>query len=73
MFAEGILGRPGMVMISPVRATMNSAPADNRTSRRATLWPVGAFFRFGSVEKDYCVLAMQTGKLPNPAASQSLS
>ena len=31
--AAGTLGRPGMVMISPQIATMNSAPADSRASR----------------------------------------
>ena len=29
----GTFGRPGMVKISPQMATMNSAPADNLTSR----------------------------------------
>jgi hypothetical protein len=53
-----------MVMISPQIATMKPAPADRRTSRTGTEWPVGAPRRFGSVEKEYWVLAMQTGRLP---------
>ena len=59
--ADGTFGRPGMVMISPQTTTMNSAPADRRTSRTFSTWPVGAPLAFGSVEKLYCVLAMQTG------------
>src|SRR5690606_28699645 len=61
---EGTLGSPGMVMISPVITTMNPAPAESLTSRIGTVWPVGAPRRFGSVEKEYCVLAMQIGRLP---------
>ena len=34
--AEGTLGRPGMVMMSPQTITMNSAPAASRTSRRSS-------------------------------------
>ena len=62
--AAGTLGRPGMVMMSPVMATMNSAPAESRTSRTLISWPSGAPYRLGSVEKLYWVLAMQTGKWP---------
>ena len=40
--ADGTFGRPGMVMISPVTTTTNSAPADRRNSRTGTMWPVGA-------------------------------
>jgi hypothetical protein len=40
--ADGTLGRPGMVMISPQIATMNSAPAESRTSRTGMVKPVGA-------------------------------
>jgi hypothetical protein len=40
-----------MVMISPQIATMKPAPADSRTSRTGTVWPVGAPRRFGSVVK----------------------
>ena len=42
-----------MVMISPQMATTNSAPADKRTSRTGRLWPLGAPFSAGSVEKLY--------------------
>ena len=53
LFAAGTRGRPGMVMISPQMATTNSAPADKRTSRTGRLWPLGAPFSAGSVEKLY--------------------
>ena len=35
--ADGTLGRPGMVMISPVTTTTNSAPAERRSSRTGTM------------------------------------
>ena len=57
---DGVLGRPGMVMISPQMATTKPAPAESLTSRTGTTWPVGAPRRLGSVENEYCVLAMQT-------------
>ena len=53
-----------MVMISPQMATMKPAPADSRTSRTGSRWSLGAPFRFGSVENEYWVLAIQTGKCP---------
>ena len=40
--AAGVRGRPGMVMISPQMATIKPAPADRRTSRTGTEWPLGA-------------------------------
>src|SRR5918992_423859 len=58
LLAEGTLGKPGMVMISPVITTINSAPAASLTSRIGTTWPVGAPRKLGSVENEYCVLAM---------------
>src|SRR5579862_7441916 len=57
--ADGTLGRPGMVMISPQITTTNSAPAESRTSRIGMVKSVGAPLRSGLVEKLYCVLAMQ--------------
>jgi hypothetical protein len=66
--AAGTRGRPGMVMMSPQTATMNSAPFESRTSRIGSVWPLGAPFAFGSIEKLYWVLAMQTGNLPAPSA-----
>jgi hypothetical protein len=35
-FAAGVFGRPGIVMMSPQIITMNSAPAESRTSRILT-------------------------------------
>ena len=53
-----------MVMMSPQIATTKPAPAESRTSRTGTTWPVGAPRSAGSVEKEYWVLAMQTGRWP---------
>ena len=50
-------------MISPQIATTNSAPADSRTSRTATVWSLGAPLALGSVVKLNWVLAMHTGKV----------
>jgi len=61
LLADGTLGSPGMVMTSPQTMTMNSAPAQSRTSRTLIVWPEGAPLSAGSVEKEYCVLATQTG------------
>jgi hypothetical protein len=67
-FAAGTFGSPGIVMMSPQMATMNSAPAESLTSRTCSTWPLGAPSFFGSVLKLYCVLAMQTGRWPKPSA-----
>ena len=53
-----------MVMISPQIATTKPAPAESLTSRTGTTWSFGAPRRLGSVENEYCVLAMHTGSLP---------
>src|SRR6266851_7577585 len=71
LLAAGTRGRPGIVMISPHTATMNSAPADRRISRTARTWSSGAPLALGSVVKLYWVLAMHTGKWPNPAFCSS--
>ena len=62
--ADGSFGSPGMVMMSPQTTTTNPAPADSRTSRTCSSWPEGAPSSVGSVEKEYCVLAMHTGRWP---------
>ena len=59
--ADGIFGRPGIVMMSPQTITTNSAPAASRTSRTFTMCPDGAPRSCGSVENEYCVFATQTG------------
>ena len=61
-----------MVMMSPQTATTKPAPADSRTSLTGSVWPVGAPLRFGSEEKLYWVLAMQTGRSPKPRVLQVL-
>ena len=62
LLAAGTLGRPGIVIIDPQTTTINSAPDDNLTSLIGISWFDGAPFNFGSVEKLYWVLAIQTGK-----------
>ncbi len=59
--ADGTLGSPGMVMMSPQTMTTNSAPAFSRTSRMFTTWFSGAPRSWASVEKLYWVFATQTG------------
>ena len=58
-----------MVIIDPQTTTKNSAPLDNLTSLTDSVWPDGAPFSLRSVEKLYCVFAIQTGNFPNPACS----
>ena len=58
-----------MVIIEPQTTTMNSAPLDNLTSLTDNVWPEGAPFSLGSVEKLYWVFAIQTGNLPKPVRS----
>ena len=53
LLALGTLGRPGIVIISPVTTTINPAPADNLTSLTGTVNPLGAPLRTGLVEKLY--------------------
>lgn len=62
---------PGMVMMSPVRATRNPAPALTFKFRTVMVNPSGAPSFDASSVKLYCVLAMQMGSLSNPSASSS--
>lgn len=41
LYAAGCFGSPGIVIMSPVRATINPAPADRRTSRTVSVKPFG--------------------------------
>ena len=52
-FAAGTLGSPGMVMIDPVSATINPAPADTFSSLTVILNPVGAPRSVASSENEY--------------------
>ena len=51
--ADGTFGNPGIVITSPQTNTMNSAPADKRTSRMLSECPLGAPRRAASVENEY--------------------
>ena len=51
--AAGTLGNPGIVIIAPQTTTINSAPEESLISLIGKACPVGAPFRFGSVEKLY--------------------
>ena len=71
--ADGSLGSPGMVIMSPHTTTTKPAPADKRTSRTWSSWPVGAPRKVGSVENEYCVFAMHTGNVLYPSRSKRSS
>ena len=58
------LAREG-VPVTLIGARLHRDPRDARTSRTGSRQPVGAPFSVGSDEIDRCVLAMQTGSLPN--------
>ena len=64
--AAGTLGSPGIVNIFPVIITINSAPAFKITSCTCILNGSKHSKFLGSSEKEYCVLAMQTGNLSYP-------
>ena len=55
-------------MISPVSTTTNPAPADSRTCLTVTRKCSGRPSRAGLSEREYWVLAMQTGRPPKPRA-----
>ncbi len=71
--AAGTLGRPGMVMMSPVRATTKPAPAESFSWRTVTVKPSGAPRSLGLSEKEYWVLATHTGRLPQPISVRRFS
>ena len=60
--AEGVFGRPGIVMMSPVRITMKPAPAHRWISLTWMTKFSGAHRSVASSEKLYCVLAIQIGR-----------
>jgi len=57
------LGRPGIVMMSPVIATINPAPLESFISLTVMTNPCGLPKRVGSSEREYCVLATHMGSL----------
>ena len=57
--AAGCLGRPGIVMMLPVSATMKPAPAATFTLRTVMRKCSGAPSLLASSVKEYWVLAMQ--------------
>ena len=66
-------GKPGIVMISPVSATMKPAPADTLRFLTVTSKSDGAPTLVASSEKLYCVFATQTGILSNPRSVSCLA
>ena len=60
---EATTAEPSVVTVSYDKITETRASV-SPTADTGKTWPVGAPLRFGSVEKLYCVLAMQTGSLP---------
>ena len=70
--AAGTLGSPGIVIISPVKATIKPAPAETFSERTVTLKFSGAPNFDISSEKEYCVFATQIGNLSKPKAFKVL-
>ena len=66
-FAAGTLGSPGIVIIEPVSATINPAPADTLSSLTVMVNPVGAPSSVASSENEYWVFATQIGSLSYPS------
>ena len=64
--AAGFFGRPGMVIMAPVRATTKPAPALTYTSRTVSSKPSGRPSFVWSSDKEYWVFAMQTGSSEKP-------
>ena len=60
--AAGTLGRPGIVIMSPVSTTMKPAPAEILIFLIVTVKPSGAPIFVASSEKLYCVFATHTGR-----------
>ena len=46
LLAAGTLGRPGIVIMSPLKATINPAPIEGFSSRIVTLNPLGLTYQF---------------------------
>ena len=65
----GLVGKPGIVCISPTSATRNPAPALGLSSLIGIIKPEGAPLALGSAENEYWVLAMQIGSRPKPCFS----
>src|SRR5699024_7280062 len=64
--AAGCFGHPGIVIISPVNATIKPAPVFVNISRIVISNSVGAPNFVGSSVNEYCVLATHTGYLSQP-------
>ena len=71
--AAGLFGIPGMVMMSPQRATTNPAPALIERSVTVRGKPFGRPKSLGLSYSEYCVLATQTGSPENPLSSNRFS
>ena len=69
--AAGTLGRPGIFIIVPVKATIKPAPADTVRSLIVILKPVGLPSFVWSSVSEYWFFAIQIGMLPNPSFSKS--
>ena len=71
--AAGTLGRPGIVMMSPVSATMKPAPAETLRLRTVMRKSRGAPSLVWSSVKEYWVFATQMGRPPKPCSSSCFS
>ena len=66
LLAAGTFGRPGIVIISPLKATINPAPTDGFKSLIVTVNPSGLANNFGLSDYEYCDFAIQIGNLSHP-------
>src|SRR5216683_315398 len=64
--AREIFGRPSISIMLPAITTTNPAPAESEALVTLSVQTAGAPRRLGSSDKEYCVLAMQTGNFAWP-------
>ncbi len=62
----GLVGRPGIIIMSPTRGYKKPAPTDARTSLMGSTKPEGAPFADASALNEYWVFAIQIGKPSKP-------
>jgi hypothetical protein len=71
--AFGILESPGILIISPARATTNPAPEESSKSLIVKVYPEGALIFLGSSEILACVFATITGNVSKPCFLRNLN
>ena len=66
LYAAGFLESPGIVIIEPVMATINPAPADTYISLTVISKSLGLPSFVASSESEYCVFAIHIGSSEYP-------